>query len=471
MEWETVVGLEVHVELATRTKMFCSCPAAFGHPPNTCCCPVCAGLPGALPTLNRRAVELAVRAALALDCTINRHTRFDRKHYCYPDLPKACQISQISLPLGWGGAVDIGSRHIGIHELHMEEDAGKLTHGADGLTRIDLNRCGIPLIEIVTCPDIRTGEEAVACLETLREILQALGVSDCKMQEGSLRCDVNLSVRPAGSSSLGTRTEMKNLGSFRAVAQAIVQEGRRQIAVLEGGGQVVQETRRWDEERGKSLPMRSKGGRAHYRCFPEPDLPPLRLEEAWLAQMWADMPELPAAKRMRYRVLWGLSEEECRLLTAHPALSRFFEQLVDLEVSPRQGANWMLGPLLGALNSRRLAPDEMALTPPTLARLLGRVAEGRISRPAARQVLEGIFDTDGDVDAYIQAHGLEQVDDPAVVAEAVARVLAECPKSVEDYRAGKNKVLGFLVGQVMRALVGRADPNLVRRLLREELDG
>lgn len=470
MDWETVVGLEVHVELATRSKMFCGCEAAFGRPPNSCCCPVCAGLPGALPSLNGRAVELAVTAALALGCEVERNTRFDRKNYCYPDLPKAYQISQLYLPLGRKGRVELDNRCIGIHELHMEEDAGKLSHGADGLTRIDFNRSGVPLIEIVTEPELHSGEEAVACLEHLREVLRATGVSDCRMEEGSLRCDVNLSVRPAGSRTLGTRTEMKNLGSFRAVAQAIGFESSRQMALLEGGGQVERQTLRWDEQRGEAIPLRGKETAADYRYFPEPDLPPLVLEREWVEGLRARLPELPAARRARYRRDWGLSGEACRLLTSHPALSAFFEELVALGTEPGQGAKWLLGPVLGALHSRELEPDGMALRPSTLACLLARVSEGRLSRPAALQVLEGLFDSDGDVDAYVQAHGLEQSDDPAPVTEAVAWVLAQHPGPAADYRAGKGKALGFLVGQVMRRLGSRADPALVNRLLKQALE-
>ena len=475
MTWETVVGLETHVELATRTKIFCACSTAFGAAPNTQCCPVCAGLPGALPVLNRRALEYAVKAGLALNCSITRHSQFDRKNYFYPDLPKAYQISQLYLPIAWDGAVDVdtpsGRKTIRIHELHMEEDAGKLTHDPAGrLTRCDYNRCGVPLIEIVTEPDFRAAGEAVAYLEALKEILQYLGVSDCKMQEGSLRCDVNLSVRPAGSGALGVRTEMKNLGSFRAVARAVEYEARRQVELIESGGRVVQETRRWDEERNVSLPMRTKEDARDYRYFPEPDLPPIELPEAYLDGLRAAQPELPAAKRARYRADYSLPDYDCRMITSDPALAALFEALAELGAPPKQGANWIMGEVLGALSARGMEPRDMKLTAPTLARLIALVGEGRLNRNTAVQVFEAVFDTNGDVDAYVKAHGLEQVSDGSLVREAAARVLAANPRSAADYKAGREKAFGFLVGQVMRELMGRASPQAVHAALKELLE-
>ena len=331
MNWETVIGLETHVELATKSKIFCACTTAFGGAPNTHCCPVCTGMPGALPVLNGKVVEYAVRAALALGCTVTRYSRFDRKNYFYPDLPKAYQISQLYLPIGRDGAVEAGGRTVGIHELHMEEDAGKLIHDPwTEQTKIDYNRCGVPLIEIVTEPDFRTAEEVVSYLEWLRETLQYLGVSDCKMQEGSLRCDVNLSVRPAGSDTLGTRTELKNLSSFKAIRRAIYYEARRQIERLEAGGRVVQETRRWDENKDASYPMRSKEDAQDYRYFPEPDLPPLELSEAYIQALRASQPELATAKRARYQAAWGLGPYDAEMLTSQKALARFFEETVAL---------------------------------------------------------------------------------------------------------------------------------------------
>ena len=469
MTWETVIGLETHVELATASKLFCPCTTAFGGPPNTHCCPVCMGLPGALPVLNEKAVELAVRAGLALGCTVTRSSRFDRKNYFYPDLPKAYQISQLYAPIARDGALDIGGgRTVRIHELHLEEDAGKLVHDG-GVTRCDYNRCGIPLIEIVTEPDLRTAGEAVSYLERLKETLQYLGVSDCRMQEGSLRCDVNLSVRPAGSDRLGTRTEMKNLGSFRAVSRAIAWESARQIALLEAGGAVAQETRRWDEDREASFAMRAKENAQDYRYFPEPDLPPLELSGAYLERLRAQQPELAAAKRERYQADWGLPAYDTEMLTSQRALAEFFEQVVALGTDPKQAANWIMGEVLGALSAHGLEAGDMRLTPPTLARLIRLVGEGKLNRNTAVKVFEAVFETDGDVDAYVRAHGLEQVSDANLVARVVEEVLAASEKSVADYRAGKEKAFGFLVGQVMRRLKGQAAPAVVHQVLREKL--
>ena len=469
MTWETVIGLETHVELATASKLFCPCTTAFGGPPNTHCCPVCMGLPGALPVLNEKAVELAVQAGLALGCTVTRSSRFDRKNYFYPDLPKAYQISQLYAPIARDGALDIGGgRTVRIHELHLEEDAGKLVHDG-GVTRCDYNRCGIPLIEIVTEPDLRTAGEAVSYLERLKETLQYLGVSDCRMQEGSLRCDVNLSVRPAGSDRLGTRTEMKNLGSFRAVSRAIAWESARQIALLEAGGAVAQETRRWDEDREASFAMRAKENAQDYRYFPEPDLPPLEISGAYLERLRAQQPELAAAKRERYQADWGLPAYDTEMLTSQRALAEFFEQVVALGTDPKQAANWIMGEVLGALSAHGLEAGDMRLTPPTLARLIRLVGEGKLNRNTAVKVFEAVFETDGDVDAYVRAHGLEQVSDANLVARVVEEVLAASEKSVADYRAGKEKAFGFLVGQVMRRLKGQAAPAVVHQVLREKL--
>ena len=470
MNWETVIGLETHVELATKSKIFCACTTAFGGAPNTHCCPVCTGMPGALPVLNGKVVEYAVRAALALGCTVTRYSRFDRKNYFYPDLPKAYQISQLYLPIGRDGAVEAGGRTVGIHELHMEEDAGKLIHDPwTEQTKIDYNRCGVPLIEIVTQPDFRTAEEVVAYLEWLRETLQYLGVSDCKMQEGSLRCDVNLSVRPAGSDTLGTRTELKNLSSFKAIRRAIDYETRRQIERLEAGGRVVQETRRWDENKDASYPMRSKEDAQDYRYFPEPDLPPLELGEAYIQALRASQPELAAAKRARYQAAWGLSSYDAEMLTSQKALARFFEETVTLGAEPKQAANWLMGPVLAQLSAHGLEAGDMALTPPTLARLIQLVKEGQLNRNTAVRVCEAVFETDGDVDAYVAAHGLAQVSDAGLVAQVVEQVLSANEKSVADYRSGKEKAFGFLVGQVMRQLKGQAAPAVVRRVLLEQL--
>ena len=471
MTWETVIGLETHVELATKTKIFCSCTTEFGGAPNTHCCPVCMGMPGTLPVLNQKVVELAATAGLALGCAITPVSRFDRKNYFYPDLPKAYQISQLYLPIARDGAVDIGGgKTIRIHELHMEEDAGKLVHDPWlDQTLADYNRCGVPLIEIVTEPDFRSAEEVIAYLEKLKETLQYLGVSDCKMQEGSLRCDVNLSVRPAGSTELGTRTEMKNLNSFKAISRAIVYEAKRQIELLEEGKRVVQETRRWDENKDATYAMRSKENAQDYRYFPDPDLPPVELSQAYLEGLRAALPELAEAKRARYQGDWGLPAYDAQMITSQKALADFFEALVALGTDPKQGANWIMGEVLGQLSAHGLEAKDMALTPPTLARLITLVKEGKVNRNTAVKVFEAVFETDGDVDAYIKEHGLEQVSDTGLVEQVVDQVLSANEKSVADFKAGKEKAFGFLVGQVMRQLKGQASPAVVNQVLRDRL--
>lgn len=474
MNWETVIGLETHVELSTGTKIFCSCSTRFGAQPNTQCCPVCMGLPGTLPVLNEKVVEYAVRAGLALNCEITRYNRFDRKNYFYPDLPKGYQTSQLYLPIARNGAVRIEledgrEKTIGICELHMEEDAGKLIHDPEsGCTKVDYNRCGVPLIEIVTQPDFRDGEEVVAYLEELRSILQYLEVSDCKLQEGSLRCDVNLSVRPVGSTVLGTRTEMKNLGSFRAVRRAIEYESRRQIRVLESGGTVLQETRRWDEDRNESISMRTKEDARDYRYFPEPDLPPLGLDEAYLELLRQQQPELAAEKRRRYGEVYGLPAYDAGMLSGQKALAEFFEQTVACGVRPKEASNWILGQVLRQLSQRNLEAKDMQLQPQTLAQIIALVERGEINRNTGVQVFEAVFDG-GDPEEYIAANGLKQVSDPEQIKRAVEAVLEQNPGPAAEFRAGKEKSFGFLVGRTMRKLDGKADPKLVNIILRNKL--
>ena len=464
------MGLETHVELSTESKIFCSCSTAFGGAPNSQCCPVCMGLPGALPVLNEKVVEYGVKVGLALGCTITPVSRFDRKNYFYPDLPKGYQISQLYAPLCRNGRVEVAGTTIGIHEIHMEEDAGKLYHDPEtGETRCDFNRCGVPLLEIVTEPDFRTAQQVVAYLELLREHLQYLGVSDGKMEEGSLRCDVNLSVRPVGGDTLGTRTEMKNLGSFKAIARAIAYESQRQIALLERGERVAQETRRFDEERGETFSMRSKEEARDYRYFPEPDLPPVVLSQEYIKHIRDHLPELGEAKRRRYATEYQLPEYDGQMVTSHPALARFFEELVGLGVPPKQGANWIMGEVLGALSERGLSPEQLPMPPKTLARLIALVAEGKLNRNTAVKVFQAVFDTDEDVDEYVAAHHLEQVQDVELVEKTVALVLEDNPRSAADYRGGKEKAFGFLVGQTMGRLQGKADPQTVRRVLLEQL--
>ena len=476
MTWETVIGLETHVELATKTKIFCSCTTAFGGDPNTHCCPVCTGMPGALPVVNEKVLEFAVKAGLALNGTITRYCKFDRKNYFYPDLPKAYQVSQLYLPIVRNGKVPIQTasgveKTIRIHELHMEEDAGKLVHDPwIDQTRADYNRCGVPLIEIVTEPDFRSGEEVIAYLEKLRSILQYLGVSDCKMQEGSLRCDVNLSVRPAGSEELGTRTEMKNLNSFKAIARAIEYEARRQVELIEEGKRVVQETRRWDENKDATFAMRSKENAQDYRYFPEPDIPPMELSEEYLEHVRSEIPEMAEAKIARYQRDWGLPAYDAQMITGQKALADFFEEAVALGAAPKQAANWIMGEVLRQLSARGLEAKDMTFAPGTLARLIELVRTGKLNRNTAVKVFDAVFDADGDVDAYVREHGLEQVSDAGLVGRAVEQVFTANPKSIEDYRAGKEKAFGFLVGQVMRELKGRASPQVVNQTIREKLE-
>ena len=476
MTWETVIGLETHVELATRTKIFCSCTTAFGGAPNTHCCPVCMGMPGTLPAVNKKVVEFACQAGLALNCQITRYNRFDRKNYFYPDLPKAYQISQLYLPIGRSGAVDIrtGSgleKTVRIHELHMEEDAGKLVHDPwTDQTCCDYNRCGVPLIEIVTEPDFRTAEEVIAYLEQLRSTLQYLGVSDCKMQEGSLRCDVNLSVRPAGSTELGTRTEMKNLNSFKAIARSIEYEARRQIELIEEGKRVIQETRRWDENKDATFAMRSKENAQDYRYFPEPDIPPLEIGEDYLERLRKEQPEMAEARMARYQADWGLPVYDTQMLTSQKDLAEFFEATVALGAPPKQAANWIMGEVLRRLSADGLEAKDMVFTPKTLARLIELVQTGSLNRNTAVKVFDAVFSDDADVDAYVKEHGLEQVSDAGLVGSAVDQVLAANPKSIQDFKAGKEKAFGFLVGQVMRELKGQASPQVVNQTLREKLE-
>ena len=476
MTWETVIGLETHVELSTKTKIFCSCTTEFGGEPNTHCCPVCMGMPGTLPVVNEKVLEYAVKVGLALDGEITRSCRFDRKNYFYPDLPKAYQISQLYLPIVRNGRLTIrtesgGEKTIRIHELHMEEDAGKLVHDPwIDQTRCDYNRCGVPLIEIVTEPDFRSGEEVIAYLEKLRSTLQYLGVSDCKMQEGSLRCDVNLSVRPAGSTELGTRTEMKNLNSFKAIARSIEYEARRQIELIEEGRRVVQETRRWDENKDATFAMRSKENAQDYRYFPEPDIPPLEIGEDYLERLRKEQPELAEARMARYQADWGLPVYDTQMLTSQKALAEFFEATVALGTPPKQAANWIMGEVLRRLSADGLEAKDMALTPRTLARLIELVQEGKLNRNTAVRVFDAVFADDGDVDAYVKEHGLEQVSDAGLVGSVVDKVLAANPKSIQDFKAGKEKAFGFLVGQVMRELKGQASPQVVHQALRERLE-
>lgn len=474
MSWETVIGLEVHVELATRTKMFCACTAAFGGEPNTHCCPVCMGMPGTLPTLNREAVRLAIRAALALGCEITERNRFDRKNYFYPDLPKAYQISQLYLPLGRDGHIRVGEKEIRIHEIHMEEDAGKLIHATDrNETYLDYNRCGVPLIEIVSEPDFRTSEEVSAYLEQLCDMFRYADISDCKMQEGSLRADVNISVRPHGATKLGTRTELKNLNSFKAIERAIAYESARQIKVLEAGGVIEQETRRWDDAAGVSLAMRSKENAQDYRYFPEPDLPPLYVSSQTVEELRATLPEFAHEKVARFGRDYGLSDYDAGILCGDRTFAAWFEAAVAAGADAKESANWMLGPVRKLLNERGAKESDIRLAPAVFAAILSRLSEGKINRAAAITLLEELLLTEQgaalDLDALIASRGLAQIRDDSAVTLAVEAVFAANPAAIEDYRAGKKRAEGFLIGQTMKSLGGRADPAIVKKAVGEAL--
>lgn len=476
MRWESVIGLEIHAELATRSKIFCGCSTAFGAPPNSHCCPVCMGLPGALPVLNKKAVEYAVRAGLALGCSISECCAFDRKNYFYPDLPKGYQISQLYSPLCLDGMVELPGengekKQVRILEIHMEEDAGKLIHDPDGgPALVDFNRSGLPLIEIVSAPDLRSAGEALAFLQHIKSVLEYLGVSDCKMEEGSLRADLNLSVRPAGSSLLGTRTEMKNLSSFRAVSRAIQAESHRQIQLLESGGAVLQESRRWDETQNRSFPMRNKESARDYRYFPEPDLPPLELDKAWIAVLRAQQPELAHEKCARYTAELGLPSADAALLCQQKALADFFEAVLAQGAPPKSAANWILGPLMHQMKVQGLSAGQLRTRPEMLAQLIALVEAGQINRGSAVQVMEALFDGGTDPAAYIQRQGLGQVTDSLRLEQAIQQVLTEHAALAAQYRAGSQKVFSFLVGQSMRALQGRADPRLVNQILKRLLE-
>lgn len=476
MEWEIVMGLEVHTELATKTKIFCGCSTEFGGEPNTHVCEICSGMPGTLPLLNRRVVEYAVRTGLATNCEITRKNKFDRKNYFYPDLPKAYQISQLYLPICRNGFIEVkatdgGTKKIGIHEIHMEEDAGKLVHDEfSDCTLVDYNRCGVPLLEIVSEPDFREASEVVDYLEKLRAILQFTGVSDCKMQEGSLRADVNLSVRPKGQAEFGTRTEMKNLNSFRAIARAIEYESRRQIDILEDGGKVVQETRRWDDNRGVSYAMRSKEDAQDYKYFPEPDLPPIEISDAFIEKVKAEMPELPEAKKRRYIEELGLPEYDTSILTSDLAFVRLFEATEKLCQSPKDAANWIMGEVMKLLNDSGTLPEDMTLSPEKLAAVINMVKAGKINRGTGKTVLEKVFSQDVDPETYVKENNLAQITDLSALRPVLEEVIAANEKSVSEYKGGKTQAMGYIMGQAMRALKGKAPAQEVQKLLHEMLD-
>jgi aspartyl-tRNA(Asn)/glutamyl-tRNA(Gln) amidotransferase subunit B len=475
--YETVIGLEVHVQLATATKIFCGCPTGFGAPPNTNVCPVCLGMPGALPVLNREAVDLAIRASLALNCRVRPQSRFARKNYFYPDLPKGYQISMFDEPLAERGFVDIvvegAARHIGVTRVHMEDDAGKSIHegfrDSDRCTYVDLNRSGTPLIEIVSEPDMRSSSEAYAYLTEIKQVLQFVEVSTCDMEKGHLRCDANVSVRLRGAEKLGTKVEVKNLNSFRFLKEALEYEIVRQIGVVESGGQIRQETRLYDSDAGVTASMRSKEEAHDYRYFPEPDLVPLRVGEEWLARVRASMPELPARKRERFIGEFGLREYDAEVLTGTRAASEYFETAARVSGDPKTAANWVMGDLMGLLKAAGKEISESPVSAEHLGDLVKLIARGDLSGKLAKAVFPRMFATGDAPAAIVEREGLKQVSDSGAIGKMVAEAIAANPKQVEQYRGGKTTVLNFLVGQVMRATRGQADVALVTELLKQKL--
>ncbi|MBQ9562269.1 MAG: Asp-tRNA(Asn)/Glu-tRNA(Gln) amidotransferase subunit GatB [Lachnospiraceae bacterium] len=472
--YETVIGLEVHVELSTKTKIFCGCPTRFGAEPNTQICPVCTGMPGALPVLNREVAKDAIAAGLALNCEITRVSRFDRKNYFYPDNPQNYQISQLYAPICRNGYLTVetesGPKRIGIHEIHMEEDAGKCIHDpSSGCTLVDYNRSGVPLLEIVSEPDMRSGEEAVAYLEKLRERLRYLGISDCRMQEGSMRADVNLSVRPAGSETLGTRTEMKNLNSFRSVLRAAANESARQIEILERGEAVVQESRRWDDERGESYSMRSKEDAQDYRYFPEPDLLPLRVDDAWIEAVRVRQPEFREEKTERFLREYEIPAYDVGILTSAKRLADLFEEASAICGKPKKVSNWLMTETMRLCREKGVDPEDLAFSAEHLAALVELADAGEINSTVAKQVFLRVFEEDADPVRIVEEEGLRTVSDRGELSTAVELMIRENPKPVQDYLNGKKKAIGFLVGQVMRAMQGRADPEAVREEIARRL--
>jgi aspartyl-tRNA(Asn)/glutamyl-tRNA(Gln) amidotransferase subunit B len=482
-DWETVIGLECHVELSTATKMFCGCPNVFGAEPNTNVCAVCLGQPGTLPVPNRAAIESIIRIGLALGSEIAPHSLFHRKNYFYPDMPKNFQISQYDLPICVGGHLDIempdgSSRSIGITRVHMEEDTGKTTHvGASGriagaeYSLVDYNRAGVPLVEVVSEPDMRDADEARAYLTELRATLEALGVSDVRMEEGSLRCDANVSVRARGSAELGTKVEIKNLNSIRSLERAVRFESARQVGVLEEGGSLVQETRHWDEDGGATHPLRSKEFAFDYRYFPEPDLPPLEPSPEWVEEIRASLPELPAARRHRFADEFGLKPAQARLLAGSRVVSEFFEEAVRLGTPPAQAANWLTQDVAAVVNETGTELEFSRLLPKHLADLAKLLADGAVSSTGAKTVIAEAFVSGDAAEVVVEAKGLRQVSDEGELGAVVDRVIDDNPGPVEQFRSGKEGVIGFLVGQVMKATGGSANPQLVQQLLRDRLSG
>lgn len=478
MKYEAVIGLEVHTELQTKTKIFCSCRTSFGADPNTNVCPVCLGLPGVLPVLNKKVLEYAVRAGLALNCEISRFSKFDRKNYYYPDLPKNFQTSQFDLPICEHGYLDVEvegeKRRIRITRAHMEEDAGKLVHHGTSITDsdyslVDYNRTGTPLLEIVSEPDMRSAKEAVAYMEKMRAILQYVGISDCRMEEGSLRCDANVSVRPVGQKELGTKTEIKNINSFKGVERAIEYEAMRQAELLEDGGKVVQETRTWDEKEGVTKSMRTKEEANDYRYFPEPDLVPFTVSDEYIESIRKSLPELPDARKERYMKEFGLSSEDAVFMTNDKATADYFEAAVDAGADPKACVNWLMGEFASQLSTDGIEIAKAPVSAENLAALLKLISKGTISGKIAKKVFATMWKEGGNPEEIVKAQGLVQISDTAELSKLVDEVVGKNPKAVEDFKAGKKKAVGALVGQIMKATKGKANPRVINELLNKKL--
>ncbi len=474
-QYETVIGLEVHVELATKTKIFCSCPTEFGGAPNSHTCPVCTGMPGSLPVLNKKVVEYAAAVGLATNCRITQNCKFDRKNYFYPDNPQNYQISQLYYPICRDGGIEIatedgGTKTIGIHEIHMEEDAGKLVHDEWGESSlVDFNRSGVPLIEIVSEPDMRSADEVIAYLDKLRLIIQYLGASDCKLQEGSMRADVNLSIREAGTEEFGTRTEMKNLNSFKAIARAIEAEKERQIDIIESGGKVIQETRRWDDNKEYSYAMRSKEDAQDYRYFPEPDLVPVVISDEWLEEIKAAQPEFRDEKLKRYKEEFKIPEYDAQIITGDKHLADIFEKASAICNNPKKVSNWLMVETMRLMKESNTEPSQLKFSPENLAKLVNLAENKVINSQTAKEVFEKMFKDNTDPEKYVEENGLKAVSDDGALREVVQKVIEANPQPVEDYHNGKKKAAGFLVGQIMKEMKGKADPASVNAILKELL--
>ena len=475
-QYETVIGLEVHVELATKTKIFCSCSTEFGGAPNTHTCPVCTGMPGSLPVLNKQVVEYAMAVGLATNCSITQNCKFDRKNYFYPDNPQNYQISQLYKPICTNGYVEIKGddgekKQVRIHEIHMEEDAGKLVHDDwNDCSLVDLNRSGVPLIEIVSEPDMRSSDEVIAYLEKLRLIIQYLGASDCKLNEGSMRADVNLSVREYGAKEFGTRTEMKNLNSFKAIARAIENERERQIDLIEAGEAVIQETRRWDDTKEYSYAMRSKEDAQDYRYFPDPDLVPIIISDEWMAEVKSKEPEFRDEKMARYISEFNLPEYDADIITLYKPLADLFEAAVQKGSAPKEVSNWLMGETMRIVKDKGIEPDQVKLTGENFAKFLKLIENDVINKTVAKEVFEAIFDGGVNPEAYVEEHGLKMDNDTDGLKKIIEEVVANNPKAVADYQGGNKKAIGALVGQTMKATQGKANPQMINKILNEILN-